>query len=387
MSSSNQWFVAYEGERAGPIDVQTLAGMIRSGRLPADVLVCREGMEDWLPANEVVVTGKKPSQPATVEKPDRSESSNKLAYALGTVVIVTLAGSVAYSAIQSKKHHQAIGDQNRKHKEEITNLKETDKNPVKGSLEFATLQKENRRLKELESTYTRGQHHHVKTISDLNASNIKYIADNRKLLNEHREATSRLAQASQPGGEIDKRVKEANQRATLAEAAASAAKKKLVETTLQAEAQAAQLQKQIDRHSASDILNRQEMDLANKALADKLKSTSTQLTAASNQILSLKRQLGESPLKIGTPNGPKPPVTPDYFTVIGSTDDQFNFAVINKGSADGVKIGDKFRVVSRESRETIAQLTITRVQAMIAVGNPGTIGIGKLKPKDLVYRE
>jgi hypothetical protein len=387
MSSSNQWFVAYDGERAGPVDVQTLAGMIRSGRLPADVLVCREGMEDWLPASEVIVAKKKASQPTTVEKPDRSESSNKLAYALGAAVIVTLAGSVAYSAIQSRKHQQAINNQAKEHEGKITALKNTNKDPVKGSLEFATLQNENHRLKELESTFTGAQHHYVKTIRDLNASNIKYIADNRKLLNEHREATDRLAQLSKPGGEIDNRVKEANQRATLAEAAALAAKKKLVEITLQAEAQAALLQKQIDKNSASDVLKRQEMEQANKALADKLKSTSTQLTAASNQILSLKRQLGESPLKIGTPNGPKPPVTPDYFTVIGSTDDQFNFAVINKGSVDGVKVGDKFRVVSRESRETVAELTITRVQAMIAVGSPGTIGVGKLKAKDFVYRE
>ncbi len=129
------------------------------------------------------------------------------------------------------------------------------------------------------------------------------------------------------------------------------------------------------------------MELANKALADKLKSTSTQLTAASNQILNLKRQLGESPLKIGSPNGPKPRVNPDHFTEIGSTDAQFNFVVINKGSADGVKVNDTFRIVSRESGEIVAQIKITRVQPMIAVGNPGTISVSRLKPKDLVYRE
>ena len=196
-----------------------------------------------------------------------------------------------------------------------------------------------------------------------------------------------MTRLSQPGKETEKRVRDANQRATLAESTASAVKKKLTETILQAEAQAAQLQKQIDRNNASETLKQQEAELANKALTDKLSSTVTQLTAASNQIKNLKRQLGESPLKIGTPNGPKPPVTQDYFAVIGSTDNQFNFAVINKGSADGVKVGDKFRVVSHESLETVAQLTITRVQPMIAVGNPGTIGIGKLKPKDLVYRE
>ena len=387
MSSSNQWFVAYDGERAGPVDVQTLAGMIQSGRLPADVLVCREGMEDWLPANEVIVSRRQSSQTKTAEKPVQSEASNKAVYALGAILVATLAGSVAYSAVQSKKHAQALTDQAKENEGEISALKSTNKDPVKGSLEFATLQKENRQLMESEAAHAMDKAHYVKSISDLNASNIKYIADNRKLLNEHREATDRLAQLSKPGGEIDNRVKEANQRATLAEAAALAAKEKLVEITLQAEAQAAQLQKQIDKNSGSDVLKRQEMEQASKALAEKLTSTSSQLTAASNQILSLKRQLGESPLKIGTPNGPKPPVTPDYFTVIGSTDDQFNFAVINKGSVDGVKVGDKFRVVSRESRETVAMLTITRVQAMIAVGNPGTISVSRLKPKDLVYRE
>jgi len=384
MSSSNQWFFAHEGERGGPVDVQTLAGMIQAGHLPAGVLVCREGMKDWLPANEAVVTDKKTSQPSTAEKPDRLGAPNKLAYTLGAILAMTLTGNVAYSIAQSKKHQKTIAIQDKKHKEETSNLKEADKTSM---IEFASLQKENQRLKELEATYTRNQHHQIRTISDLNASNIRYIADNRNLLNEYREATNRLTRLSQPGKETEKRVRDANQRATLAESTASAVKKKLTETILQAEAQAAQLQKQIDRNNASETLKQQEAELANKALTDKLSSTVTQLTAASNQIKNLKRQLGESPLKIGTPNGPKPPVTQDYFAVIGSTDNQFNFAVINKGSADGVKVGDKFRVVSHESLETVAQLTITRVQPMIAVGNPGTIGIGKLKPKDLVYRE
>ena len=387
MSSSNQWFVAYDGERAGPVDVQTLAGMIQSGRLPADVLVCREGMEDWLPANEVIVTRRQSSQTATAEKPDQSEASNKAAYALGAILVATLAGSVAYSAIQSKKHAQAFTNQAKKQQEEINSLKDKDNNPVKGSLEFAVLQKENLHLKELETAHAKGKAHYVKTISDLNASNIKYILDNRNLLNEHREATNRLAKLHSPGGEIDERVKKADQRATLAEATALAIQKKLDVTIQQAEAQAAQLQQQIDKNSVADIIKRQELELANKTLADKLTAKTTQLTSASNQILNLKRELGESPPRIGTPNGPKPRVNPDHFTEIGSTDVQFNFVVINKGSADGVKVNDTFRVVSRKSGEIVAQIKITRVQSMIAVGNPGSISVSRLKPKDLVYRE
>ena len=59
MSSSNQWFFALNGERAGPVDIQTLAGMIQSGRLPADVLICREGMEERMHADDFGLTNKK----------------------------------------------------------------------------------------------------------------------------------------------------------------------------------------------------------------------------------------------------------------------------------------------------------------------------------------
>ena len=68
-------------------------------------------------------------------------------------------------------------------------------------------------------------------------------------------------------------------------------------------------------------------------------------------------------------------------------DTQFNFAVINRGSEDGVKAGDTFRIVSKESGEFLLQLKIDRVQATIAVGSPGTLSVNVLKPEDLVYRE
>ncbi|MEE2715716.1 MAG: DUF4339 domain-containing protein, partial [Verrucomicrobiota bacterium] len=64
MSGSEQWFFVLDGEHAGPIDSQTLEGMIRSEHLPSDVLVCREGMQGWLPANEAGLT----NEPHTSQK-------------------------------------------------------------------------------------------------------------------------------------------------------------------------------------------------------------------------------------------------------------------------------------------------------------------------------
>ena len=55
-------------------------------------------------------------------------------------------------------------------------------------------------------------------------------------------------------------------------------------------------------------------------------------------------------IRIGEPGGPKPP-SAQTFGQIGSVDTQFNFAVINRGSEDGVKAGDTFRIVSKESGE------------------------------------
>ena len=70
MSGSEQWFFVLDGEHAGPIDSQTLAGMIGSGHLPTDVLVCQEGMQDWLPAHEIRLLTSEPRPSHGITQPE-----------------------------------------------------------------------------------------------------------------------------------------------------------------------------------------------------------------------------------------------------------------------------------------------------------------------------
>lgn len=47
------WYFVEGSERRGPIDEAALAQQLQSGALPADTLVWRDGMSDWLPASQI----------------------------------------------------------------------------------------------------------------------------------------------------------------------------------------------------------------------------------------------------------------------------------------------------------------------------------------------
>ena len=67
-------------------------------------------------------------------------------------------------------------------------------------------------------------------------------------------------------------------------------------------------------------------------------------------------------------------------------DTKFDFVVINRGSEHKVRVGDIFRVVSRNSGDFLGQLIITRVQSSVAIGNMGRQSIKRLRSGDLLYR-
>lgn len=58
------WYYVEAGQQAGPVDEATLDEMVRTGRLPPDTLVWREGMVNWAPYREV-----KPIAPAPGSEP------------------------------------------------------------------------------------------------------------------------------------------------------------------------------------------------------------------------------------------------------------------------------------------------------------------------------
>ena len=386
MTSSSQWFFVLYGERAGPVDVQTLAGMIQSGRLPADVLICREGMEAWMPADDFGLTNQKypdsengltlQSAEPTVQK----KEPNKLAYGLAASLVLIITITIGHSVTQSKKHSKEVSGLN-------TQMEKLQKNRDSLSSRSTEVSVELEKLKGLTNHLHNKEADAVKRLTDLNDSNKNLLSEHQLLQEEFANIQNQLAQIRKVDNESDEKVKLANKRADEAEQNAKSMKDQMDKMINKIQDQSTQLQKQIGEKNEKRINEIDDLKLQNEKLRAELKFSETNLTAATKVILDLKKQLGDSPVRIGTPKGDKPPVTIKHFASIGSTDTKFNFAVINKGSGDGVKVGDTFRIESKESGETICHIKITRVQPMVAVGSPGTLNVARLTPGDLAYRE
>ena len=386
MSSSSQWFFVLNGERAGPVDIQTLAGMIQSGRLPADVLICREGMETWMPADDFGLTNEKYSDSEnnltlqTTKPIPQKEEPNKLAYGLAAALVLITTISIGYSVTQSKKHGKEVRELN-------TQMDKLQKNRDSLSSHSNEVSEELEKLKGATNQLHNKEADAVKRLTDLNNSNKNLLSEHQLLQEEFANIQNQLAQIRKVDNESEEKVKLANQRADEAEQKAKSIQDQMDKMIEKGKDQTTQLQKQIGEKDEQRMNEITDLKRQNDKLLAELKFSETNLNAATKMVLDLKKQLGDSPIRIGTPKGDKPPVTIKHFASVGSTDTKFNFAVINKGSGDGVKVGDTFRIESKKSGETICHITITRVQPMVAVGSPGTLNVARLTPGDLAYRE
>jgi hypothetical protein len=47
------WHYTLDGATLGPVSLQELIGLVRAGRLPRDVMVWREGLAEWMPAERI----------------------------------------------------------------------------------------------------------------------------------------------------------------------------------------------------------------------------------------------------------------------------------------------------------------------------------------------
>ena len=95
MNESEHWFFVHDGEHSEGVSKATLQGMIRDGRLGADVPVFREGMSDWMPASEMGLVPNVPSSDQLRAEIARDTVSRKTALALIAVIILTALASVA----------------------------------------------------------------------------------------------------------------------------------------------------------------------------------------------------------------------------------------------------------------------------------------------------
>lgn len=61
---TKDWHYAWQGESHGPVSAETMADLIRAGRLRADTLVWSDGMTNWEPASAHFDFGAPPPLPA-----------------------------------------------------------------------------------------------------------------------------------------------------------------------------------------------------------------------------------------------------------------------------------------------------------------------------------
>lgn len=64
----SDWYYAADNEQKGPINEAELKGNLASGKIPADTLVWKDGMDNWTPANQVAAFSFTPApEPAKVQ--------------------------------------------------------------------------------------------------------------------------------------------------------------------------------------------------------------------------------------------------------------------------------------------------------------------------------
>ena len=89
MPPVEQWFHAAGADHVGPMDRAQLLAKFRSGQLPPETEVWRDGMAHWTPANQVPGL-----LPAQIERPiEASRTSEDKTAELGSAVIHSLAAS------------------------------------------------------------------------------------------------------------------------------------------------------------------------------------------------------------------------------------------------------------------------------------------------------
>jgi uncharacterized membrane protein len=74
----SDWYYAADNEQKGPLNESELKASLASGKLAADTLVWKDGMDNWTPASQVpAFTFRQPPTPAAVQPPAAAIPSTK----------------------------------------------------------------------------------------------------------------------------------------------------------------------------------------------------------------------------------------------------------------------------------------------------------------------
>ncbi len=76
----SDWYYAANNEQKGPVNESELKANLAAGKLPADTLVWKDGMDNWTPANQVTAFTFRPAPaPAAVQPPPVTAPTTKAA--------------------------------------------------------------------------------------------------------------------------------------------------------------------------------------------------------------------------------------------------------------------------------------------------------------------
>jgi uncharacterized membrane protein len=76
----SDWYYAANNEQKGPINESELKANFAANKLPADTLVWKDGMDNWIPASQVAAfTFRQPPAPAKVQPSTESAPATKAA--------------------------------------------------------------------------------------------------------------------------------------------------------------------------------------------------------------------------------------------------------------------------------------------------------------------
>ncbi|HEV3271239.1 MAG TPA: GYF domain-containing protein [Candidatus Methylacidiphilales bacterium] len=89
----SDWYYAANNEQKGPVNESELKGNLASGKIPADTLVWKDGMDNWTPANQVAAFTFRPAPaPAAVQPPAETAPATKAAESTQPVDLTKLVG-------------------------------------------------------------------------------------------------------------------------------------------------------------------------------------------------------------------------------------------------------------------------------------------------------
>lgn len=389
-SDTTQWFYLKNGTKHGPIDAADLAALIQSGALPADIPVFNNTQTEWLPAN---TTGTFPLKAASA-----LTTIGGWRIAAGGVMLLLAFGighffvpSETPEAVEPKPAQKiaAKPESNQKDSGKL-NFKiagDTDKpvvkktDPEKDSL-IQKVDEYDEQLAQSKIDLLDAQNR----LSELQKYNTKLQSQIRDLQKPKPDPklTAELAESDEQRRQIAQRLNAANLHNQKLRTQIEALRKELANA-----GDAKKLAAQLAELSA-------ELDAANvkiSSLEQQLQATQSSKPPKRPKSQREKNQLQQP--QIAVPTQPKSaqiirtPAAPSRLQAIAQVtniDTANGLILLNRGSDQGVKNGEKFRIISRTTGAFLGELTIRRTRPTLAVGTLNGAGSNRPKTGDLLYR-